>query len=167
MDKDALIKAVSEKTLPNEEVLAELSARKNQHAASDPSDPLFDPIREILEDATVVADSAVAANQPAVNVLRDVYLAIGRLKMQAKKAEEEQIASSAQESQENQEQVRSMFLPWSDRLKMTNEVKLPAATALGGDARSNLEPGNHRAGKKVSSFTKVYIIVGLPLYTDI
>ena len=44
MDRQAFIKSIVEETLPNDEALVDLFVRKIEHAASDPSDPLFEAV---------------------------------------------------------------------------------------------------------------------------
>ena len=108
MDRQAFIKSIVEETLPNDEALVDLFARKNQHAASDPSDPLFEAVKKILEEATLAATKAVAAHEPVVKVLSEVLQAIGRLKVQALRSEKENTETARQVKQEElqqQEQV--------------------------------------------------------------
>lgn len=108
MDRQAFIKSIVEETLPNDEALMDLFARKNQHAASDPSDPLFEAIKDILDNATLAATKAVAAHEPIVKVLSEVLQAIGRLKVQALESEKEHTKTAPQVKQEKvqqQEQV--------------------------------------------------------------
>lgn len=104
MDAKAIFNAIHDGTLDDGTAMEELLKRQKQHAGRDSSDPLFDTIKRIFEDARAAVKQALQSDQTGqiVKLLGKVLLDIGRLR----KARMDDMQRNSKKVEEVVEQVR-------------------------------------------------------------
>ncbi|KAL5428578.1 hypothetical protein PMIN04_000724 [Paraphaeosphaeria minitans] len=86
MEQSALLKAVRDETLSNDEAILELYERRDHYAACDLSQEHHVEIARLFEAAVLDMRKAVAAHEPVVKVLKKVLLDLGSLLKAEKEA---------------------------------------------------------------------------------